>query len=42
MKQKPGKSELFYGFTEFAMQLNYLPDSLKHKLPPTDSRLRPD
>ena len=31
-----------YHFTKFALQLNYLPDSLKEKLPPTDSRFRPD
>ena len=26
----------------FALQLNLLPDKLMKKLPPTDSRLRPD
>ena len=31
-----------YNFTLFALQLNYLPPSLKEKLPPTDTRFRPD
>ena len=31
-----------YFFTNFAKQLNNLPETLKQKLPPTDSRLRPD
>lgn len=34
--------EQMYYFTFFALQLNHLPASLKPKLPPTDSRLRPD
>ena len=31
-----------YYFTNFTLQLNYLPPGLKEKLPPTDTRLRPD
>jgi hypothetical protein len=31
-----------YHFTHFSLQLNYLPDSLKDKIPPTDCRFRPD
>lgn len=31
-----------YHFTYFTLQLNFLPPQLVGKLPPTDSRLRPD
>ena len=31
-----------YGFNLLANQVNYLTDNLKKKLPPTDTRLRPD
>jgi hypothetical protein len=31
-----------YYFTNFTLQLNYLPTNLKAHLPPTDSRFRPD
>jgi len=31
-----------FGMNIFALQLNLLSDALKAKLPPTDSRLRPD
>jgi len=31
-----------YNFTYFTLQLNYLPPGLKERLPPSDSRLRPD
>ena len=31
-----------YYFPKFTLQLNHLPDDLRSKLPPTDSRLRPD
>lgn len=31
-----------YGMNLYALQMNNLTDSLKVKLPPTDSRLRPD
>ena len=33
---------MMFFFTQFSLQLNNLPDYLKDKLPPTDSRLRPD
>lgn len=39
---KPENHELMYGFSSFTLQLNYLPESLKAKLPHTDSRFRPD
>ncbi len=42
MKEKPDKSEWMYQFTQFTLQLNYLPDTLRDKLSHTDSRLRPD
>jgi len=38
----PPQSDSMYYFTYFTLQLNYLPPSLRSKLPPTDSRLRPD
>ncbi len=38
----PAKSVTKYNMTTFAMALNELPDVLAQKLPPTDSRLRPD
>ena len=31
-----------YGMNSFALQLNYLTDQMKLKLPHTDSRFRPD
>lgn len=31
-----------YAMTRHNLQLNYLPDSLRPFLPPTDSRFRPD
>ncbi|XP_036427633.1 oxysterol-binding protein-related protein 7 [Colossoma macropomum] len=33
---------LYYGFSNFAMEMNELTPNLKPLLPPTDSRLRPD
>ena len=36
-----GNKDWFY-FNSFSLQLNQLSDSLKSKLPPSDSRLRPD
>ncbi|XP_017551417.1 oxysterol-binding protein-related protein 7 isoform X2 [Pygocentrus nattereri] len=33
---------LYYGFSNFAMEMNELTPDLKPLLPPTDSRLRPD
>ena len=38
----PENSAQNYHFTKFGMSLNYLPESLKEKLPKTDSRFRPD
>jgi hypothetical protein len=38
----PENSEYQYGMTHFAMQINYLPNTLGPQLPPTDTRLRPD
>lgn len=32
----------YYGFTSFGITLNEITEDLKHKLPPTDSRRRPD
>ena len=42
MNAKPENSDWMYQFSLFTLQLNYLPDSLRDKLPPTDSRFRPD
>lgn len=41
-RSKPPKFSTRYNFTRFAMTLNELTPGLKEKLPPTDSRLRPD
>jgi len=38
----PKNHEEMFGMNIFALQLNVLSDTLKKKLPPTDSRLRPD
>ena len=38
----PDQHEMMYYFTQFTLQLNNMPDDLRAKLPPTDSRLRPD
>lgn len=38
----PEQWDHLYFLSKFALQLNYLPDSLKEKLPHTDSRFRPD
>uniref|UniRef100_A0ACB8EU95 Oxysterol-binding protein- protein 7 n=1 Tax=Sphaerodactylus townsendi TaxID=933632 RepID=A0ACB8EU95_9SAUR len=38
----PRDYEKNYGFTQFALELNELTPELKHLLPSTDSRLRPD
>jgi len=32
----------YYAFTQFAMMLNEIDDNLRSKIPPTDSRYRPD
>ncbi|KAJ4964760.1 hypothetical protein NE237_016609 [Protea cynaroides] len=41
-RNKPSKFPTKYNFTRFAITLNELTPGLKDKLPPTDSRLRPD
>jgi hypothetical protein len=38
----PEDSNLYYGFTRFAIELNEFTEDLKDQLPPTDSRFRPD
>ncbi|XP_075900052.1 oxysterol-binding protein-related protein 3-like isoform X2 [Nelusetta ayraudi] len=38
----PEEQEQYYGFTQFAMELNELDSSLRTLLPPTDTRFRPD
>ncbi len=38
----PEESNLYYGFTRFAIELNEFTEDLKDDLPPTDSRFRPD
>ncbi|XP_062212164.1 oxysterol-binding protein-related protein 1C-like isoform X2 [Phragmites australis] len=42
IRSKPPKFPTRYNFTRFAITLNELTPGLKEKLPPTDSRLRPD
>lgn len=41
-RSKPPKSPTRYNFSRFAITLNELTPDIKEKLPPTDSRLRPD
>lgn len=41
-KPYPENWQYMYGMTHYLMQLNYLPNTLRPFLPPTDSRLRPD
>ncbi|XP_039041632.1 oxysterol-binding protein-related protein 1C-like isoform X2 [Hibiscus syriacus] len=41
-RSKPPKNPTRYNLTRFAITLNELTPGLKEKLPPTDSRLRPD
>uniref|UniRef100_A0A3B3ZNF9 Oxysterol-binding protein n=1 Tax=Periophthalmus magnuspinnatus TaxID=409849 RepID=A0A3B3ZNF9_9GOBI len=38
----PEEHEQYYGFTQFAVELNELDPALKPLLPPTDTRFRPD
>lgn len=38
----PEDSNLYYGFTRFAVELNEFTEDLIQELPPTDSRFRPD
>lgn len=40
--ERPEDSSIFYGFTNLAMQLNYLDDEVARFIAPTDSRFRPD
>nr|XP_016472418.1 PREDICTED: oxysterol-binding protein-related protein 1B-like isoform X2 [Nicotiana tabacum] len=41
-RSKPSNYQTKYNFTRFAITLNELSPELKQRLPPTDSRLRPD
>ncbi|KAK6138687.1 hypothetical protein DH2020_027577 [Rehmannia glutinosa] len=41
-KNKPSSNPTRYNLTSFAITMNELTPGLKEKLPPTDSRLRPD
>eukprot|EP01018_Ginkgo_biloba_P024448 Gb_34910 [translate_table: standard] len=41
-RNKPSLNQTRYNLTPFAISLNELTSRLKEKLPPTDSRLRPD
>ncbi|KAK4343242.1 hypothetical protein RND71_036336 [Anisodus tanguticus] len=41
-RSKPSTFQTKYNFTRFAVTLNELSPDLEEKLPPTDSRLRPD
>jgi hypothetical protein len=36
------RQQFYYNLTKFAMSLNYLPETLVGKLPPSDCRFRPD
>lgn len=38
----PEDSNLYYGFTRFAMELNEFTENLSDEIPRTDSRFRPD
>uniref|UniRef100_A0A3B4ZPB8 Oxysterol-binding protein n=1 Tax=Stegastes partitus TaxID=144197 RepID=A0A3B4ZPB8_9TELE len=38
----PADQEQYYGFTQFAVELNELDSTLRPLLPPTDTRFRPD
>jgi oxysterol-binding protein-related protein 3/6/7 len=38
----PEESNLYYGFTRFALELNEITEDIKDHLPLTDSRFRPD
>lgn len=38
----PKDFEQYYGFTRYALELNEMDPQIKHLLPPTDSRFRPD
>ena len=38
----PADSDLYYGFSRFAIELNEMLDNEKGVLPKTDTRFRPD
>ena len=38
----PADSEIYYGFSRFAVELNEVSASERDSLPPTDTRWRPD
>lgn len=38
----PVDQEQYYGFTQFAVEMNELDSTLRPLLPPTDTRFRPD
>ena len=38
----PVDTELYYGFTRFAIELNEIDELQRHLYPPTDTRFRPD
>ncbi len=40
--EKPDNYEWQYNFSKFTLQLSLVSDQLKEKLPPTDTRFRPD
>lgn len=42
MGAMPEDSNLYYGFTRFAIELNEFTEDLNEVLPPTDTRFRPD
>ena len=41
-QQYPANSDFMYGMSHYHLQMNYLPNSLRPQLPPTDTRFRPD
>ncbi|KII93353.1 hypothetical protein PLICRDRAFT_151971 [Plicaturopsis crispa FD-325 SS-3] len=42
MRPFPPNSEMFYGWTSYGLTLNEITPDMQGKLPPTDSRYRPD
>lgn len=40
--ERPPNSKQMFGMNYYSLQMNYMSDQLKRKLPPTDCRLRPD
>ena len=39
---QPDRADFMYGMSHFALQMNNFPNNLVNKLPPTDTRRRPD